>query len=81
MIEFPKALDLKGLAVIYPTVDDYEESIELSAALLNKGTPMQAVDIMIAVICLRRNLTLSTKDHDLAQVMKVRKNFKLELLE
>ncbi len=81
MIEFPKALDLKDLAVIYPTVDDYEESIELSAALLNKGTPMQAVDIMIAAMCLRRNLTLSTKDHDFAHVTKVRKNFKLELLE
>jgi hypothetical protein len=34
IIEFPKALDLKGLAVIYPTLDDYDESLKISASLL-----------------------------------------------
>jgi hypothetical protein len=67
------------LAIIYPTVDDYEESLELSIALLRNGTPLQAVDIMIAAMCIRRNLTLLTKDNDFRYVTKVRKNFKFEL--
>ncbi|HYA77802.1 MAG TPA: PIN domain-containing protein [Verrucomicrobiae bacterium] len=80
-MEFPRALDLKELAVIYPTIDDYEESLDVSIALLKKGTPLQAVDIMIAVMCIRRNLTLSTKDNDFASVKKIRGNFRLEIVK
>ena len=69
------------LAIIYPTIDDYEESIELSAALLKKGTPLHAVDIMIAAMCIRRNLTLLTKDNDFTYITKIRKSFKLELVK
>jgi len=81
LIEFPTALDLKDLSIIYPTADDYEESLELSIALLKKGTPMQAIDIMIATICIRRNLTLSTKDDDFSNIAKIRKTFKLNLIK
>ncbi len=80
-IEFPKALDLKELVIIYPTIDDYEESLEISAALLKKGTPLQAVDIMIAAICIRRNLNLSTKDNDFVKITKVRNNFRFDLVK
>jgi tRNA(fMet)-specific endonuclease VapC len=78
-IEFPKALNLKDLLIIYPTKDDYQESLEISVALLKKGAPLQAVDIMIAAMCIRRNLTLLTKDNDFAQVAKVSKSFRFEL--
>jgi predicted nucleic acid-binding protein len=79
ILEFPKALDLKELAVIYPTLDDYDESLKISAALLRKGTPLPAVDILIASICIRRNLTLCTMGSHFASVKSVRNNFKLEL--
>ena len=79
MIEFPKALDLKELIIIYPTTDDFEESLDLSVELLKKGTPVQAVDIMIAAMCIRRNLTLSTKDSDFANIKIVRGNFRFEM--
>ena len=79
IIEFPKALDLKELAVIYPTLDDYDESLKISAALLRKGTPLPAVDIVIAAICIRRNLTLRTIDRHFTNIKSARNTFKLEL--
>ena len=79
IIEFPKALDLKELAVIYPTLDDYDESLKISAALLRKGTPLPAIDILVASICIRRNLTLCTADNHFTNVKSVRNTFKLEL--
>src|SRR4030066_1580359 len=79
IIEFPKALELKELAVIYPTLDDYDESLKISAALLLKGMPLPAVDIMIASVCLRRNLTLCTMDSHFTNIKSVRNTFKLEL--
>ena len=79
IIEFPKALDLKELAVIYPTLDDYDESLKISAALLRKGTPLPAIDILVASICVRRNLTLCTADQHFTSIKSVRNTFKLEL--
>ena len=79
IIEFPKALDLKELAVIYPTLDDYDESLKISAALLRRGTPLPAVDILIASICIRRNLTLCTIDKHFTNIKSVRNTFNLEL--
>ena len=40
MIEFPKALDLEALRVIYPNLEDYQESLEISSALFQKGNPL-----------------------------------------
>ena len=79
IIEFPKALDLKELAVIYPTLEDYDESLKISAGLLRKGTPLPAVDILIASICIRRNLTLCTMDSHFTNIKSVKNAFKLEL--
>jgi predicted nucleic acid-binding protein len=67
------------LTVIYPVFEDYEEALEISQDLLRKGTPLQAVDLMTAAICVRRNLTLSTRDQDFANVKRVRNNFRFEL--
>jgi tRNA(fMet)-specific endonuclease VapC len=78
IIEFPKALDLKELGVIYPTLDDYDEGLKISAALLTEGKPLPAVDILVAAMCVRRNLTLRTLDKHFTNVKKVRTNFKLE---
>jgi len=79
ILEFPKALEFEELTVIYPNLDDYQESIELSVALLQKGNLLPAVDILIAAICIKRNLTLSTKDSHFARIKSVRNNFSLQL--
>lgn len=78
IIEFPKALTLKELAIIYPTSDDYDESLELSITLSKKGTPLQAVDIMVAAICIRRNLTLISKDDDFNAVASAVTDFRFK---
>jgi tRNA(fMet)-specific endonuclease VapC len=79
VIEFPKALELEQLAVIYPNSDDYQESIEITIALLQKGTPLPAIDILVAAMCIRRELTLCTKDNHFTAIKAVRKSLKLEL--
>jgi predicted nucleic acid-binding protein len=69
------------LTVIYPVFEDYEEALEISQDLLRKGTPLQAVDLMTAAICVRRNLTLSTRDKDFSNVKRVRNSFRFELVK
>jgi predicted nucleic acid-binding protein len=79
IIEFPKALDLKELGVIYPTVEDYDEALKTSVSLLKIGKPLPAVDVLIASICIRRNLPLCTADEHFTLVKSVRRDFKVEL--
>jgi predicted nucleic acid-binding protein len=79
IIEFPKALDLKELGVIYPTLDDYDESLRISAFLLRKGEPLPAVDVLIASVCIRRGLKLQTRDRHFMSIKSVRQEFRVEL--
>ena len=79
VIEFPKALEFNQLSLIYPSIEDYQESLEISLALLQKGNPLPAIDILVAAICIRRNLTLSTKDNHFTIIKSIKKDFKLTL--
>jgi predicted nucleic acid-binding protein len=79
VIEFPKATEFEELTVIYPTLEDYEESVGISLTLFRKGSPLPAADILIATMCIRRNFTLCTKDNHFANIKTVRNAFKLEL--
>ena len=79
IIEFPKALELEYLEVIYPTIDDYNEGLKISVALLKKGKPLSTIDILIAAICIRRNLVLCTLDQHFINIKSVRNEFKLKL--
>ena len=79
LLEFPKATELEQLTLIYPDLEDYEESIEISSALLQRGTPLPAIDILVAATCIRRNLTLYTKDSHFTAIKSVRKDLKLEI--
>ena len=79
VVEFPKALEFEELTVIYPTLEDYDESVDISLALLRKGNPLPAADILIAAMCVRRNLVLCTSDTHFTRIESVRKGFKLEL--
>jgi predicted nucleic acid-binding protein len=79
IIEFPKALEFKGLGIIYPNVEDYDEALKLSALLLKRGKPLPAIDILIAAICLRRGLTLMTGDEHFRHIKSVKKEFKVEI--
>ena len=80
IIEFPKALGLKELGVIYPTVEDYDEALKISASLLRIGKPLPAVDILIASVCIRRGLLLHTADEHFTHIKSLRKEFKVEVI-
>lgn len=80
IVEFPKALNLKELAIIYPRVEDYDEAVKMAASLLKMGKPMPAIDILIASMCLRRNLSLLTADEHFRNIMTIRSEFRMKLL-
>ena len=80
VIEFPKALDLKELGVIYPTVEDYDEALRISASLLSVGKPLPAIDVLIASICIRRSLLLRTADEHFRHIKSVRREFRVEVI-
>jgi len=81
VIEFPKALGLKDLGVIYPTVEDYDEALKVSVSLLKIGKPIPAVDVLVASVCMRRGLMLVTGDEHFKHIRSVRKDFRFELMK
>jgi len=79
IIEFPKALELKGVQVLYPIVEDYDQALRLAARLLTRGTPLPAIDILLAAMCIRRKARLVTKDEHFIDIKAASKGFDLEL--
>ncbi len=79
IIEFPKALENDGLNVLQPGSNDYEVALELSIKLLEVGTPVPAVDVIVAAMCLKRNLVLHTSDRHFKEVKAIAKTLKLRL--
>ncbi|PIU58726.1 hypothetical protein COS86_07975 [Candidatus Bathyarchaeota archaeon CG07_land_8_20_14_0_80_47_9] len=80
VVEFPKALELKELGVIYPVVEDYDEAVKVSVSLFKAGKPVPAVDVLVAAMCIRRGLVLRTMDEHFRHVKSVRKEFRLDLV-
>ena len=62
LIEFPKGVELEGLRTLYPTKEDYDNALVWSAQLLKRGTPVPAVDLVIAAISVRLGLHIVTRD-------------------
>lgn len=79
ILEFPKALGFKRLTVVYPTPQDYDEALRLSTRLLAKCTPLPAVDILIAAVCLRLKARLLTKDSHFEKLKAVSETFRFQL--
>jgi len=81
ILEFPKALDLKELGILYPTVEDYDEALKIAISLLKIGKPLPAIDIVIAAVCLRRGLLLLTTDVHFTHVKSIKSEFNVKLVE
>jgi len=79
MPEFPKVLEFKGLTVVYPTAQDYDEALRLSTRLLARGTPLPAVDVLIAAVCLRMKARLLTKEEHFEKVKLASETFRFQL--
>ena len=74
IIEFPIASQMKKLTVLFPSPESYLKAIEYSALLRQAGTPIAAIDIMIAVLALEHKLTVVTDDNDFDALTKVEPN-------
>jgi len=66
---------------LYPELADYDLAFQISIKLRDIGLPLQAVDILIASICINRGFTLRTKDNDFRQIKEIEKSFELEIVK
>ncbi len=80
LIEFPKALTIKGLDIIIPGKDDYDRSFEISILLLESGTPIPTIDIVLAAVAINRGLNLETRDRHFEYVHKILPKFRLRIV-
>ena len=80
VIEYPKALESKG-EILWPTREDHVAAISIMVDLLKAGTPIPAIDVLIAAVCINRGLKLLTKDNHFKAVTSVRSEFKLSVLK
>jgi len=81
ILEFPKALDLKELGILYPTIEDYNEALTIAISLLKISKPLPAIDIVIAAVCLRRGLLLLTTDVHFTHIKSIKNEFNIKLVE
>ena len=77
-VEYPKALE-EGNRFLLPRKKDYVLAVEIATALLQKGKPLPAMDIIIAAICLNRRVALRTKDTHFKFIQDLYPGFELRL--
>ncbi|MBN2156216.1 MAG: PIN domain-containing protein [Candidatus Lokiarchaeota archaeon] len=71
VIEFPIALRMDVLTILFPLPESYIKGIEYSTNLRKKGTPIATIDIMIGVLAVEHGLTLVTDDKDFTALQKI----------
>lgn len=79
IIEFPKAMEISGLNIIYPTHADYKLAIEIAKELLKAGNPVPAIDIIIAAIAINNDLILKTSNRHFRNISLVKPNLKVKV--
>jgi hypothetical protein len=80
VVEYPKALEANA-EVLWPSREDYVTAIGIMIDLLKAGTPVPALDVLIASMCINRGFKLLTKDDHFNAIMSVRATFKLKVVK
>ena len=80
LIEFPRAAGIDGLKVIIPGKEDFDEAFEIAVSLLKAGTPVPAVDIVIAAVALNRNLVISTTDRHFKAIQQINTDLQVDFV-
>ncbi|ACJ17335.1 hypothetical protein TON_1845 [Thermococcus onnurineus NA1] len=80
LVEYPKGVSL-DLGVLIPSPKEYALAVKLSEKLVKAGTPVPAVDVIIAAVAISRGMTLVTKDRHFSRIKKVAPELRLELVE
>ncbi len=68
------------LTVLYPSKDDYKLAILISKELIKLGSPVPAVDIVIAAIAINNGMKLLTKDKHFIKIKNVIEEFTVEIV-
>ena len=76
-IEYPPAFD--KCDILWPNRRDFELAFKISMKLRKIGKPIGAIDIIIASMCINRDLELWTKDKDFKSIKLVDPRFKLRV--
>jgi tRNA(fMet)-specific endonuclease VapC len=61
-IEFPVVATFPGVLLVMPSKEGYTKSIEYACKLREKGTPIPAIDIIIATIAVEKDAILVSDD-------------------
>jgi hypothetical protein len=76
ILKFPKSLGFfKKIKILYPNSRDYESALILSEKLYRHGTPIPAIDILVASISYNNNLLLISRDKHFDRIKQVWKDF------
>lgn len=67
----------KDFEILFPEMQDYAEAVEIARKLRSNGTPVGAVDILIAAMALTRSAVLKSKDNDFKKIQEVVPELKL----
>jgi hypothetical protein len=78
VVEYPKAVE-REVEILFPDKKDYYRAIEIMTQLYEIGKPVSALDVILASMCLNRELTLRTKDMHFQQISEVSSKFKLKI--
>ncbi len=71
IIEHPPALGFDNLTILSPQEEDYDKAIEIATKLRAQGTPIPAIDIIIAAMALTYNFTVISEDRHFQEVTTV----------
>ena len=79
IIEFPPAS--KNCDVLFPEDEDFDTAVEISWELRKIGKPVGTVDILVASMCINRNMELLTKNKDFEIIKSIEPEFKFKIMK
>ena len=77
IIEYPPAI--KYCEILKPNNQDFKKALDIAWRLRKIGKAVGAIDILIASMCINRDLELWTKDKDFKLIKLVEPRLKLKI--
>ncbi len=77
LIEHPPCGD-KFFDILFPETKDYVMAVEIARKLRKKGTPVGAIDMLIAAMAINRSLAVRSIDGDFKHIKAVMPEFILK---
>lgn len=75
-IEYPPSIT-KAREILYPDKDDYALAVKWQTKLRNRGTPLPAIDLIVAAIGYNRGYIIITSDKHFTVLKDVEKDVKI----